>query len=93
MVQKYRIVRERKITDIENGFWGCLARISRKDKILDNVNREKYVLTGYENKTVWCLQGVLGGKVNILGGHNISHSKLKDVYIHMSYSEWFPRQR
>jgi hypothetical protein len=30
-------------------------------------------------------------KVNILGGHSIGHSKQKVVYIHVSYSERFPR--
>jgi hypothetical protein len=38
------------------------------------------------------IQGVPGGKVNILGGHNISHYKQKGVYIHVSYSERFLRQ-
>jgi hypothetical protein len=32
-----------------------------------------------------------GGKVNILGGHSIGHSKQKYVYVHVSYTEWFPR--
>jgi hypothetical protein len=32
-----------------------------------------------------------GGKVNILGGQSIRHSKQKSVYVHVSYSEWFPR--
>jgi hypothetical protein len=31
------------------------------------------------------------GKVNILGGHNIDHYKQKSVYVHVSYSERFPR--
>jgi hypothetical protein len=35
--------------------------------------------------------GVLGGKVNILGGPSIGHSKQKSVYVHVSYSERFPR--
>jgi hypothetical protein len=35
--------------------------------------------------------GVPGGKVSILGGHSIVHSKQKSVYVHMSHSEWFPR--
>jgi hypothetical protein len=38
------------------------------------------------------IQNVSEGKVNILGGHNISHSKQKIVYVHASYSERFPRQ-
>jgi hypothetical protein len=28
---------------------------------------------------------------NILGGHSIGHSKQKSVYVHLSYSEQFPR--
>jgi hypothetical protein len=32
-----------------------------------------------------------GGKVNILGGHSIGHSKQKTLYEHVSYSERFPR--
>jgi hypothetical protein len=32
-----------------------------------------------------------GGKVNILGGHIIGHSKQKSVYVHVCYSERFPR--
>jgi hypothetical protein len=37
--------------------------------------------------------GVPGGKVNILGGHSIGHSKQESVYVHMPYSKLFPRQR
>jgi hypothetical protein len=37
------------------------------------------------------MQGVLGGKVNILGGHIIGHSKQKSVYVRVPYSERFPR--
>jgi hypothetical protein len=36
------------------------------------------------------LQSVPGGKVNILGGHVIGHSKQATVYVHVSYSERFP---
>ena len=38
-----------------------------------------------------CIQGVAGGKVNILGGYSIGHSKQKTLYEHLSYSERFPR--
>ena len=38
------------------------------------------------------IQGVPGGKINILGGHSIGHSKQKCLYEHVSYSERFPRQ-
>jgi hypothetical protein len=37
------------------------------------------------------IQSVPWGKVNILRGHSIGHSKQKIVYIHLSYSERFPR--
>jgi hypothetical protein len=37
------------------------------------------------------IQRIPGGKVNILGGHSIGHSKQKSVYVHVSYSEKFPR--
>jgi hypothetical protein len=37
------------------------------------------------------IQSALGGKVNILGGNSIGHSKRKTLYEHVSYSELFPR--
>jgi hypothetical protein len=37
------------------------------------------------------IQGVPGGKVNILGGRSIGRSKQKIVYVHVSFSELFPR--
>jgi len=42
-------------------------------------------------KTKRYIQGVPGGKVNILGRHIIGHSKQKCLYEHVSYSERFPR--
>jgi len=38
----------------------------------------------------WYIQGVPGGKVNILGRHIIGHSKQNYLYEHVSYSERFP---
>jgi hypothetical protein len=39
------------------------------------------------------VQGVPGGKFNILGGlsSSMGHSKQQSVYVHVSYSERFPR--
>jgi hypothetical protein len=37
------------------------------------------------------VQGVPRGNVNIPGGHSIGRSKQKSVYVHVSYSERFPR--
>jgi hypothetical protein len=36
------------------------------------------------------IQAVPGGKVNILGGHSIGHSRKESLYEHASYSERFP---
>jgi hypothetical protein len=43
-------------------------------------------------QSIATVQGVPGGKVNILGAHGISHSKQKCLYEHVSYSERFPGQ-
>jgi hypothetical protein len=37
------------------------------------------------------IQSVPGGNVNVLGGHSIGHSKQESVYVHVFYSERFPR--
>jgi hypothetical protein len=47
-----------------------------------------YVTTLSLHQTI---QNAPAGKVNILGGHSIGHSKQKSVYVHVSYSELFPR--
>jgi hypothetical protein len=44
-------------------------------------------LQGYD------IQDIPGGKVGILGGHSIGHSKQNIVHVHVSYSELFPRER
>jgi hypothetical protein len=36
------------------------------------------------------LHGAPGGKVSLLEGHSIGHSKKKSLYEHVSYSEHFP---
>ena len=41
--------------------------------------------------TEFLMQGVPGGKVNILGGYSIGHPKQKTLYEQVSYSERFPR--
>jgi hypothetical protein len=38
-----------------------------------------------------CIQSVPGGKLDILGGHIIGHPEQKSVYVHVYYSERFPR--
>jgi hypothetical protein len=58
-----------------------------------------FLLISYFSFTVYLIaisiartiQSVPGGKLNILGGHSIGHSKQKSVYVHVSYSERFPR--
>jgi hypothetical protein len=49
-----------------------------------------YVLRLQRNASMY-IQGVPGGKVNILGGHSMGHSKQKTLFEHVSYSERFPR--
>jgi hypothetical protein len=44
-----------------------------------------------EQTTLRLAPSVPGGKVNILGGHSIGNSKQESVYVHVSYSERFPR--
>jgi hypothetical protein len=44
----------------------------------------------YEVLCICITQGVPRGKVNILGGHSMGHSKEKSLYEHVSYSERFP---
>jgi hypothetical protein len=51
----------------------------------------KFDTTYDKHHTYIYTQGVPGGKVNILGGHNIGHSKPKTLYEHVSYSKRFPR--
>ena len=51
-------------------------------------NADSHVHYNRQNSDI---QGVPGGNVNILGGHSIGHSKQKSVYVHVSYSERFPR--
>jgi len=48
------------------------------------------VMTHIETK-LFSIEGVPGGKVNILGGHSFGRSKQKCLYEHVSYSERFPR--
>jgi hypothetical protein len=38
------------------------------------------------------IQSVPGGKVNILGGHSIGHSKQKSIHAYVSNFKRFPRQ-
>jgi hypothetical protein len=44
----------------------------------------------YITLTLHAIQSVSGGKVNIVGGNSIGHSKQKSIYVHVLYSERFP---
>jgi hypothetical protein len=48
-------------------------------------------MRSFINSTLRHIQVVPGRKVNILGGHSIGHSKQGSIYVHMFYSERFPR--
>jgi hypothetical protein len=58
-----------------------------QDSFLPNVSNFLFIYPSI----VRLIQDVLGGKVNILGSRFIEHSKQKLVYLHVFYSERFPR--
>jgi hypothetical protein len=47
-----------------------------------------YFLTIHDHLII---QDTPGEKANILGGHSICLSKQESIYVHVSYSERFPR--
>jgi hypothetical protein len=63
--------------------------------VRNTVNRETGIVNGMSalvNELLHVhIQGVPGGKVNILGGYSIGHSKQKTLYEYVSYFERFPR--
>jgi hypothetical protein len=54
----------------------------------EDYDRQRMVLSGQMN--CYLLYSVPRGKVNILGGHSVGHSKQKGVHVRVSYSELFP---
>jgi hypothetical protein len=64
--------------------WCLENEVQRKD---DSKLHVLYI----KGKSLFVIQGVPGGKVNILGGHSIGHPKQKSLYEHVSYSEPFQR--
>jgi hypothetical protein len=54
--------------------------------VFKQAQRQCYVIREYMGYT-----GCPTRKVNILESHSIGHSKQKSVYVHVSYSERFPR--
>ena len=56
---------------------------------VSNCNANEKNLTGFLLKYIVPIQGVPGGKVNILGGHSTGHSKQKYLYEHVSYPNGF----
>jgi hypothetical protein len=78
-------VREILTTDV------CGFEVSKQQKPLykSHMNQNTLLWTGRISR--FEIQSVPGGKVNILRGHSVGHSKQKVVYVHVSYSERFPR--
>ena len=77
-------------------FWEVIVSVILSKNVYMNMCP---ILSGFRDRDI-CLYsglacapsiGVPGGKVNILGGHSIGHSKQKCLYEHVSYSERFPR--
>jgi hypothetical protein len=48
-------------------------------------------LCNYIESLMGLIQSVTEKKANILRGHSIGHSKEKNIYVHVSYTERFPR--
>jgi hypothetical protein len=83
-----------QINRIKHKTW--VYKFSRKHSSTINESKNAHFNLRHEASFIpwndWNIQGVPGGKVSILGGHNIGHSKQKKtVYVHVSYSELFPR--
>ena len=71
---------------------GVLVTIGVLSATLDVKSFHRLYLTSHSGDVRFKhIQGVPGGKVNILGGYSIGHSKQKTLYEHVSYSERFPR--
>ena len=58
---------------------------------METCQQKHNTLVLYLSGKLLSMQGVPGGKINVLGGHSIGHSKQKTLYEHVSYSERFPR--
>jgi hypothetical protein len=70
-------------------FTFCISHIN--DSVCMGIH-EFFVLGGkHKVQAIISIQVVPEGIVNILGGHSIGHSKQKSAYVHVSYSERFPR--
>jgi hypothetical protein len=63
----------------------------KKKDLTVSAGKEKSVLALNNVLKIDIIQGVPRGKVNILGGHNIGHSKQKSVHVHVTFSEQFLR--
>jgi hypothetical protein len=77
------------------GRWICTAVISLQAVIAVFMKNPTYVLETFYLyfilSYIRTTQNAPGGKVNVLGGHSIGHSKQKSVNVHVPYSERFPR--
>jgi hypothetical protein len=58
---------------------------------LSQMNTVRAFIILFTKMRINIIQVVPGGKVSILGSHSIGHSKQKSAYVHVSYSERFPR--
>jgi hypothetical protein len=62
----------------------CKEIITMRDFDVCTVHLVRFIVQ--TNICTTYIQGVPGGKDNILGGHSIGHSKQKTLYEYVSYS-------
>ena len=77
-------------------FWEVIVSVILSKNVYMNMCP---ILNGFRDRGIFLYSGlawapsigVTGGKVNILGGHSVGHSKQKCLHEHVSYSVRFPR--
>jgi hypothetical protein len=82
----YRVSQEKRTI-----FWEVIVSVVLSKKLYMNMCP---IPNGFRDRAilvVWLGRPVAGGKVNILGGHSIGHSKQKTLRERVSYSERFLR--
>ena len=87
-------IRRRCLNEVQHecslGRWLSDLLEENKDNILAGIKAHTHMETTWFQDLLLSLQhyiqSVPGGKVNILGGHSIGHSKQKCLYEHVPYS-------
>jgi hypothetical protein len=92
---KVRYSLNKSCSECERAMWRCVCtsgHLHYSSPLVTNVEFIHHnVDVRFQSVRLLYTQGVPEGNVNILGGHSIGHSKQKSVYVHVSYSERFPK--